>query len=351
MNKVDLIIPTFNRTDYLRRILDYYLELGVDFNYIIADSSNQEIKRQNKKLINKYTKLNILYVDKFSDKLIQSYKFAKMVQYAKSKYVIFCADDDFIIPNAIRECVKFLENHPDYSAAHGSYIGFHLFKNQFLGTRLGWDFRHSPASISFEKPAQRLKYYLLNNSQVLWSVRRTNIVKTCYKELLKTKFDPYLIAILGEMLPDALTVIFGKVMRLNTLYGARQYFGSVISYYPSFFDTKRLGKYNIEYEKFKSCLIRNLKKVDNTTQEQLTQTINTAMKEATNLSYQQHFMNKIHLTLKSYPQSFYLILKALQAMYLFSKKKTDIIGKIDNPSSKFFNDFDMIKRNILNHSV
>ncbi len=351
MNKLDLIIPTYNRTEYLKRILDYYQEYGKDFNFIVADSSKPTIKRSNKKLVKSYSKLKILYIDKFSDKLIQSHKFAEMVEYAKSKYVCFCADDDFIVPNAIRECVSFLEKHPDYSAAHGSYIGFHLFHNPLISLKVGWAFRHSPSSISYQKPINRLSYYLSNISQVLWAVRRTKIVKACYNEFLKTGLDPYLIAILGEMVPDALTVVFGKVKRLNTFYGARQYFGSIINYFPSFLDAKKTGKYDSEYHKFKNCLIDNLRKVDNISREQAVQVIDAAMEKSINLSYQQHLMSKINLMLKDYPKFFYQALRTIQATYLFSKKKTDPIGEIDNPTSKYCNDFDHIRRNVINHSI
>jgi len=46
-----IIIPTYNRPDYLRRILSYYNEYGRDYNIIVADSSSDENKKMNKETI------------------------------------------------------------------------------------------------------------------------------------------------------------------------------------------------------------------------------------------------------------------------------------------------------------
>src|SRR3989344_5702184 len=102
-NKVDLFIPTFNRPQFLKRILDYYNSYNVDFNIIIVDSSNQKNKKINKRSISLYPHLKIKYFDKISGNMNFHIKFGDMVKYAKSKYCVFCPDDDFIIPNGINE--------------------------------------------------------------------------------------------------------------------------------------------------------------------------------------------------------------------------------------------------------
>lgn len=350
MSKVNLIIPTHNRTEYLKRILNYYQMSKTDFDFIIADSSTPRIRTDNKKIILSYSTLNILYVDKFDKKLAQSQKFAEMVKYAKNKYVVFCADDDFIIPSAIKKCVDFLEKNPDYSAAQGSYIGFQLYRTLLGLKTFGWNLRYSPISIISKKPSDRLDSYLRNNTQVLWSVRRTDIVKTCYKEFSEIKLDPYLIAVLGEFIPDALTVIFGKVKQLNILYGARQYFGSVLSFYPNFMDAQKKGKYDGESAKFKKCFIENLKRIENISEDKAANIIDSAMTQSINSSYQQHLVNRIYFTLKDYP-FLSKIVKSLHTIYLFSKKRKGFIGRINLPLSENFKDFDSIRHLVLQSNL
>lgn len=350
MSKVDLIIPTHNRTEYLKRILDYYQEYGKDFNFIVADSSNPTIKQSNKKLVRSYSKLRILYIDKFSDKLIQSHKFAEMVEYAKSKYVCFCADDDFIVPNAIKECINFLEKNPDYIGAHGTYIGFHLFKN-FISNKFWWQFRNSPISISSPKPLDRLAELLTTSSQILWAVKLTEAVKYSYQQFRKINFDPCLIAVLGELVPDSLTILQGKIKKLHTFYSARQYFGSVISYYPNFRDAQKENKYDTEYTKLESCLLKNLSMLNYKSSEKIVETIDLAMGKYINNSTQQYLINKLFFTLRHFPKIISKGLLLLNAYYLSSKEKESSIGLIDNPSSKYFKDFDAIRHLVLQSNI
>lgn len=346
-NKVDIIIPTYNRPDFLKRILGYYQIYGRNLKFIIADSSSPVNKSRNKKIIDSYSKLNILYMDKFSPNLSQHHKFAEVIQYARSKYVCFCADDDFIVPNGIKEAVDFLEKNPDYSAAHGTYISFHVYKTLFGIKKFWWRFLYSPHSISSPNPLNRLKHHLTNYTLVAWAVQRTSIAKIYHNEFLKCKIDPYLLPVFGELLPDALTVIYGKIKHLNTLYGARQAFSQISSSYPSLKDAKNTGIYDLEYGKFKNCLLNNLTKVNNNSREKSSEIIDNTMEKYIKYSYQEHLVNKLNRILKHFPDFLQKEFKLLHAIYLFSKDKKNRIGLIDNPSSKYFNHFNSIRQIVL----
>lgn len=351
MNKilVDIVIPTHNRVDLLQRILDYYSKYDNEFNFIIADSSSPENKTRNKKLINTYSKLKILYISNFPQNLHQHIKFANMVKYIKSKYVCFCPDDDFIIPNGIRECIDFLEKNPDYVAAHGSYIGFYLFK--FLGYKIfQWNFRYSHHSILQRSPEKRLLAHLSNFTLVMWAVRRTDVVKACYKEFLKANFDPYLLLMYGELLPDVLTAVYGKIKRLKTFYAARQYFFSIATNYYTLTDAYNTEKFDLEYTKFKSSLINNLIKKANISKNKAAKIIDSAMNKYLKYSYQEYLINRINRGLRHFP----IILKGfklLHVKYLLSKSKKDPIGLINNPSSKYFDEFESIRRSVLKYNI
>lgn len=351
MKKIDLIIPTYNRPDFLRRILDYYQINGRYFNFIIADSSNQANKALNKKIINDCSDLNILYLDNFPQNLSQHDKFAEMVKYAKSKYCVFCADDDFIVPNGIKEAVDFLEKNPDYSAAHGTYISFYINKSILGSKKFWWKFLYSPFSISSSSPINRLTLHLTNYNMVVWAVRRTNIVKICYREFSKSKIDPYLLPVFGELLPDVLTVIFGKIKHLNNFYAARQSFSQILSSYPSLIDAKEIGIYKSEYTKFKRCLINNLGIQDQALKDKTASIINSAIEIYIKYSFQEHILGKINYILNRLPKFISSGIKLLHAIYLFSKSKRGKIGLIDNPSSKYFSDFEAIRKMVLKHNI
>jgi glycosyltransferase involved in cell wall biosynthesis len=61
IEKFTIIIPTHNRPDYLRRVLDYYSSYKAGYNIIVADSSSDENKRRNKETISSLPDLKILY--------------------------------------------------------------------------------------------------------------------------------------------------------------------------------------------------------------------------------------------------------------------------------------------------
>lgn len=351
MSIVDVVIPTHNRTNYLKRILDYYASQNTNFNFIVADSSSLKIKNNNKRLVKKYPLLKILYVDKLSPNLAQSHKFAEMVKYIKSKYCVFCADDDFVIPKAIKECVGFLEKNPDYVAAHGVYIGFYLFNSIKGIKRFWWQFRHSPISISSPNPLSRLSSLLTNSSQVLWSVRKTVVVKDCYSQFKTIDFDPSLLPIMGELLPDSLTALKGKVKSLDIFYGARQYFGSVISYYPNLQDAINKGIYTSEYNKYKKCILKNLNETTFYGRSNASKIIDATSQEVIKNSNQQYFTNKLYLLIKHSPNFIFSILQLIHACYLFSKEKKSKIGMLSNRSSKYFNDFKNISQSVTSSNI
>ena len=346
MNLVTLIIPTYNRPELLKRILNYYNNYNINFSIIVADSSKLSNKNLNKKIVHCFPKLKILYLDKFSPDLVSHHKFGKTVNYVKTKYCVFCADDDFVVPNGIKEAVDFLEKNTDYSAAHGTYIHFYIFNNPLGIKKFWWNYKYSYESITSSNSVRRLADHLANyNVSVLWAVRRTNMLKVCYKEFLKSDVNPWLF---GELLPDIQTLIYGKMKRLNNFYSARQAFSTSYSHWPTLKDAIAAGTYNNEYAKFKACLIGSLAKNSNLSKDKLSNLIDLNMKIHIGYSTQEHITGRVNVILKNF--SFLLkIIELLHAKYLFSKPKKDPIGLIDNYSSKYFNDFNRISQIILGH--
>lgn len=346
MKLLTLMIPTYNRPSLLERILDYYNLYKVDFNILVGDSSIPANKKLNRNIIQSFPNLNILYLDKFPEKLVSHRKFAKMVNYVKTKYCVFCADDDFIVPNGIKEAVDFLEKNPDYSAAHGSYISFYVFSNPLGPKKFWWNFIYPYRSITYQNAEDRLAAHPTDCQQVLYAVRKTDIVKTCYRELLKSQVDPLLF---GERLPDVLTVISGKMKRLNNFYAARQAFSTSYIYWPDERDAIKAGTFEGEYIKFKNSIIFNLVKISKIPKEEASRIIDLNMEKYIQSSWQQHLVARVNLMLKHFPVFISKLLRIMHAKYLFSKDKKDRVGPIDNPTSKYFNDFDSIRKLVLGH--
>jgi glycosyltransferase domain-containing protein len=247
MENISIIIPTYNRPRYLRRLLDYYNQYGSDFDIIIADSSADENKALNKKIVLTFPNLKLQYVDKYSKETEPYHKFADAINYAKEKYCVFCGDDDFLVPNGLRQSVNFLEKNPDFTVAHGYYMAFLLKKGKFY-----WETRYPKESLISSDPKERLFEHLSKyNLPTFYGVHRTDFFKIIYRELLNSGADTVLF---GEMLPSMLSVIYGKTKYLDVMYMARK-IGIRADYRPTPIDYMKQGKYEAEYAKFKKCLV------------------------------------------------------------------------------------------------
>ncbi len=266
MINCNLIIPTFNRPYYLQRILGYYSKYGSDFNIIVADSSSSENKKLNKEIISSFKNLKILYLTDYPGTVEFYYKFADAVNHAQSKYCVFCADDDFIVPSSIKECINFMEKNPDYSVVQGLYCSHWLRKKRNGKIEFGWvPAQYHSKSITFDSPSERLKFHLANyNVTTAYGVHRTDTLRFIFKEGIEsTSYDR-----LAEILLTALTLICGKMKILPVFYDSRESgFNSIErSYNPRPYFSLPWASFLVsdtfktEYRRAVVCLARNLQK-------------------------------------------------------------------------------------------
>lgn len=266
MTKVTIIIPTFNRPSYLKRVLDYYSGYSVDYNIIVADSSSDENKILNKEIISSFQNLNILYLSHYSDKINPNYKLADALNYVQTEYCVLCADDDFITPEGIKQSVEFLENNPDFVAVHGHYISFYLKTNKKREKQFCWRPIYHQESVISQNPAVRLKFYLTNYlSPIFYGVYRTDSLKMIFGEFLKSKVEHYRFS---ELLLAMLAIIYGKIKCLDVFYSAREVpflslsiAGRINAKRDYIRDYQGFTKNTIEYIKFRDCLATHLNKV------------------------------------------------------------------------------------------
>lgn len=255
MTNCNIIIPTFNRPSYLKRILSYYRDSETAYNIIVADSSSDENKELNKKTISSVSNLAIKYLDNYSIEINTHHKMADAINYAGEKYCVFCADDDFITPNGINQSVDFLEQNSDFTVAHGSYISFHLKTDDREKQQFCWKPADSDESITLAEAESRLIFHFSNYNPTIFAVHRTELLKMVYNEALKSKVDPLFF---GELLPSMLTLVYGKMKRLDVLYAARDCGSIRNGYWPSLRDAIKAGIYDEEYAKFRDCLAMHL---------------------------------------------------------------------------------------------
>ncbi|MHA2339562.1 MAG: TIGR00180 family glycosyltransferase, partial [Candidatus Hodarchaeales archaeon] len=207
-DKIKIIIPTHNRREHLKRILSYYNKRGPGLEIIVADSSLPEIKKENKKIISSFSNLRIYLTDSYPESIDIFQKLSDAVNLVDSKYCVICADDDFVTIKGINESVDFLENHKDFSVAHGYYISFDIKSVRRKTQKFYWRVIYNHKSNTFEDTESRLKEHLSNYPlPTLYAVHRTNLLKLIFNETIKFSDDVHF----GELLSSMLTLVYGKM--------------------------------------------------------------------------------------------------------------------------------------------
>lgn len=253
MSDITIIIPTYNRPDYLKRILSYYNDAKGGFEFVVADSSSDENKKKNKETVKSFQNLSISYLAGYPDDINPWYKFEDALQSVHTKYAVFCGDDDFVTPNGIKQVANFLEENSDFAVAHGNYIGFFAEKNAFAWKVAG-DFK----SIEFPEAQKRMSEHLSNYSiSTFYGAHRTDFLKMIFEEIRKFTNDNRF----GELLPSILTLIYGKMKKIDILYAAHEInpksTGLVTD---TLYDFKKANTFGEKYDNFKNCLADHLVK-------------------------------------------------------------------------------------------
>jgi glycosyltransferase domain-containing protein len=142
-----------------------------------------------------------------------------------SKYACLVGDDDFIVPKTAEACIRFLEAHADYVAAHG------------LGVLIGGPDGKSnvvehahfyPQTIREEASAkERLSAHLNSYSVSLFSVHKVDTWRRMFNTTTDasegTRCEDKTFS--AELLPCCLSVSLGKIGQVEGLYLVRQVHG------------------------------------------------------------------------------------------------------------------------------
>ncbi|MEA3255572.1 MAG: TIGR00180 family glycosyltransferase, partial [Candidatus Altiarchaeota archaeon] len=273
MTVCSIVIPTHNRPAYLRRILTYFNQYGKEFRIIVADSSLDENKKRNKEIISSLPELNILYINNYPSDIYPYTKIANAIDYVDTKYCVICADDDFLTPNGINQSVDFLEKNPEFTIAQGYNIPFWLETNKENKPVFCWTPIHLCESITFPDVVSRFLFYFSESPfATFYCVHRTFFLKMIFKETVKFTDEVRF----GESLVDMLTVIYGKMKRLDVLYSARDA-GSISGKWPNILDLKKDRIYDERYARFKECSATHLSKNSQLSIEESKDLIDKAM--------------------------------------------------------------------------
>jgi len=219
-----IILTTFNRPQYLNRFLNYSCLYKLKYRLLIGDASQAADLKYNQEIIDSASNvlgLRHLVFDSFTHQYEVFFSCLKKVD---TRYVVWIADDDFVVPMTLDNVVTFLDNNLSYEAAQGKQIQLKIsndgpFSDSVNTASLSMvDF-----SVEAASAAARIRKRVSQNTRLsapksCYCVMRTSNALRLYKEVLSLGLNnSYTEAMMNQML-----LLSGNIKLLDKLYIARQ---------------------------------------------------------------------------------------------------------------------------------
>lgn len=206
--KATVLIPTYNRSHYLLRLLRYISDRfdRQEIRFTILDGSDREALTNQRLCCEqgfeyRYYDPDTALMDRWLDGL----------KGVGSEFVSFLADDDILQPDGYHACLDFLSSHPEYAAAHGNYAWL-AEEDGHIELYPGYQ----SFSIENDSPLERLFIFLADYVPITYGVYRTKILQTAYEATVSGIDKDNLH--FTELLSGCIPVVLGKVKKVNCDY-------------------------------------------------------------------------------------------------------------------------------------
>jgi glycosyltransferase domain-containing protein len=212
---VAIIVPTMNRSSFVRRLLHYYAHNVVENMVYIADSSDDEFHiGEIKKAIESVSHSIEVVYEHYPKANIEEAK-RLILDRVTQEYASYCGDDDFLIPSTLKKCAMFLESNPDYSNCHGTGVCLKMKHDSLYGD-IQTVSDYSLLGNEFDDPYMRV-YNYLSDYWPIWSVRRVDEFKNTLGLLRSIPVESF-----REITMGCVPIVQGKTKLLDDLYVVRQ---------------------------------------------------------------------------------------------------------------------------------
>ena len=205
------------RYPFLKRLLKFYESYQTEVRLIVLDSSPEDPDDNELKIL--LSQKNVTW-EKYDSSVFFTNKISEGCKHIETEYAVLCADDDFLIPTALTECVDFLKNNQDYASVHGLYFN-HTNAEDSLKKGFSIGPLHQNGRSSEQELAEdRLKAYLFGETGYypMYAVHSKELFQRIWTETNHFVFDWGL----SELFPCALSFIYGKMKVLPVFYSSRE---------------------------------------------------------------------------------------------------------------------------------
>src|SRR5215510_662794 len=121
-SRYTLLIPTFNRSAHLRRLLGYLATRRFAYPIRVLDSSTGDALAQNRETVSREG-LDVVH-DIYDPATSIHKKIGLAISSVESTYCSLCADDDVLFTDELDALLGLLDSNSNLVVAHGYYVNF-----------------------------------------------------------------------------------------------------------------------------------------------------------------------------------------------------------------------------------
>lgn len=222
--RLTCLIPTHNRPHFLRRLLHFYKQHPMSCSFFVADSSKQAGAAENVAAVEEASRLLDITYCHFGTDLIT--KYFQALSRIGTPYVVVCADDDFLLPNAVDTCVEFLELHPEYSLAQGLSANMNCRAAEASVIKV-WSGHCIHNESAFARCQQMARY----GFSTFYGVYHTNVLRDMFQYCAE-HLDAQESYHFPEILLLQLSALKGRIQFFPIMYALREWHGSNLNLVP-----------------------------------------------------------------------------------------------------------------------
>ncbi|MEZ6060318.1 MAG: TIGR00180 family glycosyltransferase [Planctomycetaceae bacterium] len=213
MSQYTILTPTHNRPAFLSRMLHFFSRIHVDAEVLIVDSSRTAEALANQDLVAEYG--DVLRLQYVHHDLGLMEKCCAGLAAVRTPFVTFCADDDFLFPAVINDCVQFLKTHADYTTAQGRVI--HVTNSQRHKKTVYDCHLLNARDIADGDPRQRFSELATRPYSTFYAVYHTSVVKRSF-DVTRQYTDYQAARVFTEAMLIGLSAIAGKIRVLPGIH-------------------------------------------------------------------------------------------------------------------------------------
>lgn len=219
-NNLTLLLVLKGRHDFTDRWLAYANIFLSDYEIIIADGS--EIN--NKYILDrtKYKNLEINTPDFPYDENIEFFlkKIKKSLEIVKSEYVLYCENDDLMVPEEIKNVLTFLVKNKDYVSGRGEIFNFSISSiNELYGKIIEFKRFNNFLNLNENDVFDRLSSFGRNKHGLYHNITKTSVIKKMLDGAINNKFYDLVIF---QYYWNFFIPIVGKIYCSKNLYMLHQ---------------------------------------------------------------------------------------------------------------------------------